>query len=133
MKKIFVVTAGEFQSSWWQEVADEDLLPTLQGLVGGSVEPINLLKDMTLWVNEEGKMLNLPFNYFATKMWEKKFGVGTDYIVGDVVITGYADGDTTGLKDEIIKMLQIIFDREMDFYEKEKTDELAWRMKIETQ
>jgi len=128
MKKIFVVTAGENQESWWEEVTDEKMLPTLQEIVGGAVEPINITKDMTLWVNEEGKMLDLPFNYFATKMWEKRFGVGTDQIVGDIVITGYADGETTGLTNEIIKLLQIIFNKEMEKFEKDKTEDAFFQM-----
>jgi hypothetical protein len=64
-----------------------------------------------MWCNEEGKMMSLPHNPFGQAFWETAFPVSefgrTDYIVGDIVLTGGADdeGDTLGLTTEEIELL----------------------------
>lgn len=64
-------------------------LEEMQKYVGGLIEIIPLdgegLEDKLLVVNEEGKLINLPFNYFATAEWEKYYG-HTDYVSGDAII-----------------------------------------------
>jgi hypothetical protein len=69
----------------------EQELKNLQGAVGGYVQVIELEDDFTMWVNEEGKLLNLPVNEIATVIWEVRFGLDTDIICGDVVFTGGMD------------------------------------------
>jgi hypothetical protein len=56
-----------------------------------------------MWCNEEGKIHSKPHNPFGQAFWEKSFG-RTDYIVGDIVLTGGVDdeGETIGLTDEQI-------------------------------
>ena len=78
-------------------------LETLQDAVGGYVQAIDLGDQVTMWCNEEGKMIGLPHNPFGQAFWEKMYG-RTDYIVGDIVLTGGADneGETIGLTDEQI-------------------------------
>lgn len=82
-------------------------LELLQKAVGGYVQAIDLDDTLTLWCNEEGKMMNLPHNEKAQILWDNVFGSGTDYIVGDVVLTGGADdeGEIIGLTDEQINNL----------------------------
>jgi len=41
-----------------------------------------------MWVNEEGKIQGLPHNPKAQRLWDEAWGEGSDYIVGNVVITG---------------------------------------------
>lgn len=79
-----------------------DSLTTLQTAVGGWVQAIDIATDLTMWCNEEGKLISLPHNPFAQFMWDKAFGAHTDYIVGDIVLTGGTDeeGATLGLSDE---------------------------------
>ncbi len=64
-------------------------LEEMQKYVGGLIEIIPLdgegLEDKLLVVNEEGKLINLPFNLFATAEWEKYYGQ-TDYVSGDAII-----------------------------------------------
>jgi hypothetical protein len=85
-------------------------LKTLQGLVGGWVQAIDLKSNLTLWVNEEGKLDRLPVNGFATEMWDSVFGA-TDVIVGTAVFTGGTDdeGDTIGLSDSQIEALRQVW------------------------
>ena len=79
-----------------------DSLQTLQTAVGGWVQAIDLATDMTMWCNEEGKLVGLPHNPYAQHLWDKAFGAQTDYIVGDIVLTGGTDeeGYTLGLTAE---------------------------------
>ena len=71
----------------------EALLPVLQELVGGFIEPVPLWKQMpdgrACWVlcNEEGKIRNLPLNVAATDAWYSaaKINVG-DTLLGTVVV-----------------------------------------------
>lgn len=59
-------------------------LHTLQRLVGGYIEAVPLAEDMAMIVNEEGKLMDLPKNF-----WMEVIG---DYIVGTAVFVG-VDGD----------------------------------------
>ena len=55
-------------------------------------------------------MISLPHNPFGQALWEKSYG-RTDYIVGDVVITGGVDdeGETISLTDEqIISITKVV-------------------------
>jgi hypothetical protein len=78
-----------------------DELSTLQRCVGGYVEILRLSDSVTLWVNEEGKVIDLPPNRIATRLFRAVFK-SYDIIVGDVVLTGGDDkeGNTLGLDDK---------------------------------
>lgn len=58
-------------------------LETLQGLVGGYVEAINMGQGVCLAVNEEGKLNNMPVN----------FPIGNDVIVGTAVFVAYGNDE----------------------------------------
>lgn len=59
-------------------------LHTLQRLVDGYIEVCPLVEDMVMIINEEGKLRDLPKNF-----WMGAIG---DYIVGTAVFVG-VDGD----------------------------------------
>ena len=82
--------------------APEGSLRLLQGAVGGWIQAIDLSDNLTMWCNEEGKLDGLATNSFATRLFTKRFGEGTDIIVGNIVLTGGVDdeGETLGLTDE---------------------------------
>lgn len=89
-----------------------DGLQVLQTAVGGWVQAIDLDDSLTLWLNEEGKLVGLPHNPYAQFAWDKRYGAHTDYMVGDAVFTGGTDeeGATLGLDrdtaDQIRMMVQ---------------------------
>ena len=61
-------------------------LEELQTIVGGLVEIVWLPNNEDIMViNEEGKLMNLPFNKEATKIYYDSFGYD-DTIVGDVLL-----------------------------------------------
>ncbi len=107
-KALAITTQGEVSTLDLSDSA----LEKLQGAVGGYVQAIDLCIDPTIsmWCNEEGKMVGLPHNPFGQAFWEMAFPVSeygkTDYIVGDIVITGGVDseGETLGLSDYEIEM-----------------------------
>jgi hypothetical protein len=107
MKKFAVIkTNGSVE---FHEVDSEKEYDFLSGAVGGWIQSVflrNDFEDFTLWCNEEGKLTGLPFNAFATELWENSYGK-TDLIVGDVVLTGGSDdeGETLGLTQEQVDRL----------------------------
>ena len=83
----------------------------LSDAIGGLIESVPASPEVTIWCNEEGKILNLDYNPVATKFWEvfDDYGVVTagDVLVGTVVIRGPVDeeGETTDVDPEILKLL----------------------------
>ena len=69
-------------------------LETLQGLVGGYIEAVNMGQGVCLIVNEEGKLNNLPEN----------FPIAHGVIVGTAVFVAYGkDGEFADLSDDQAK------------------------------
>jgi hypothetical protein len=79
--------------------SEDTFLKRAQGVVGGWIQLVPLhSKGIDLYLNEEGKLNGLPQNPIATALWSEDYGL-TDYIVGDVIITGGVndEGETIGL------------------------------------
>jgi Domain of unknown function (DUF3846) len=93
--------------------AHQDSLDWLQGLVGGSIEPVMLdPRRAEGYVNEEGKLVGLPPNPVATRLWkyhlaEQDYDELLDFVAGGLVIVGPLgeDGETTGLTPEYERWL----------------------------
>jgi hypothetical protein len=91
-------TALRINIDFTTEILDleDDSLKKLQGAVGGWVQAVDLQDNLTLWCNEEGKLIGLTPNVIGTHMFEKSFGM-TDVIMGDVVFTGGTDDEGENL------------------------------------
>lgn len=89
--------------------APQGSLKVLQEAVGGWVEVVDLTEQVAIWCNEEGKIIGLPKNSFATELFQLQFGA-VDVINGNVVLTGGADdeGDTIGLTDEQVEQYKYL-------------------------
>ncbi len=96
-----------------------DSLNKLQTAVGGWVQAIDLASDLSMWCNEEGKLTGLPHNPYAQYMWDKVFGAHTDYLVGDIVLTGGTDseGETIGLTQEQVDIIKAVTAKVQKFVE----------------
>ena len=74
-------------------IDDVKLEPTLkeaQAYVGGYVEGISMPNGDYLIINEEGKLIGLPLNEKASKLWKSTFD-NDDYITGrDDFVVGNA-------------------------------------------
>ena len=108
-----MTTKTALQVTTTGEVTELDLasdsLNKLQTAVGGWVQAIDLASDLSMWCNEEGKLTGLPHNPYAQYMWDKVFGAHTDYLVGDIVLTGGTDseGETIGLTQEQVDIMKL--------------------------
>jgi small nuclear ribonucleoprotein (snRNP)-like protein len=92
------------------EQLDRNDLDAYRRLVGGNLEVINLERPMaSLYLNEEGKLIELPLNPRATVLlWAHNSAFrGEDIIVGDAFIVGPPDrrGDDTTAPDELVQLL----------------------------
>lgn len=67
-------------------------LRELQAAVGGYIEAIPSTDDVTMWINEEGKLHGLPVNRLAMDVWIRfdvfRCMIGGDWIAGSCVVTG---------------------------------------------
>jgi hypothetical protein len=93
----------------------KNCLEIFQEHVGGLIQPIDMPKQgWNMVVNEEGKMHQLPYNEFATHIWESNYGMFTDAILGTVVMTSIEvgdDGETIGLTlDDVANISQMLND-----------------------
>ena len=118
-------TALRINPDFTTEVLDieTDSLKKLQEAVGGWVQAADLRDDLTLWCNEEGKLINgMLTNVIGTHLWEKSFGM-TDVIMGDIVFTGGTDddGDNLGLPTAWLVQLQELAGKLRKAYEAEVT------------
>ena len=71
-------------------------LEALQGIVGGYIESLQPFEDGALIVNEEGKLMGLPPNFWFCG----------DLIVGTAVMVGVAGEEFCGLTDEQIEAVR---------------------------
>lgn len=87
---------------------DSTSLETLQEAVGGWVQAITIRPDITMWLNEEGKINRAPHNPVGQSLWNNVYGKDTDYIVGDVVLTGGTDdnGETLPISNETVEAIR---------------------------
>ena len=61
-------------------------LEEMQEIVGGYIQHIHLPDGRVLVMNEDGKMLKLPYNFQAS-MYANEAGVAIkDYVVGNVIL-----------------------------------------------
>lgn len=83
----------------------------------GGIKYDKKLPDLHVYLNEEGKIMNLPANPFATALWQKYYK-NSDTIVGNIIITGGTDeeGESTDTTEEQIKFVKSIIDAVNDDY-----------------
>ena len=81
--------------------------------VDGWIECVELRNGISMWVNEEGKMLeDCEYNATATAIFWTTYGFMTDTIYGNVIFTSVDEnGDTIGLNlDQVNYLKEIAFD-----------------------
>lgn len=99
-KKIRVVVAPVGQEPF--ETVIDNTLEAMQFLVGGYIEPIRV-GDLDVWINEEGLLMNLPYNRT----------VAGQPIAGPMFIAASTeDGDTIGLDDGQVKRAIALLSRQ---------------------
>ena len=87
---MFVITRFGLVSIMFVVLKLEPTLKEAQAYVGGYVEGISFPNGDYLIVNEEGKLMGLPLNEEASKLWKDTFD-NDDYITGrDDFVVGNA-------------------------------------------
>lgn len=81
-----------------------------QTAVGGLIEAIDLDNPpMSLFANDEAKLIGLPINQRASALWWLHVPAvyGIDFLSGDVVLIGRPDeeGETQSAPDEFVRLL----------------------------
>lgn len=105
MKAVAITSNGVHTTIEYEPTDEGGSLKVLQTAVGGYIECIHLKNyEADMWVNEEGKINQLPQNPCGTALWAENYGL-TDYTAGDVIITGPPDeeGYSTSLTDEQVE------------------------------
>jgi len=76
---------------------------------GGWIDCVRIpMLGVDVWIDDEGKLTDSPdLNAFGTALWFIQYGM-TDFIAGDIIVTGGVDaeGNTLGLTKE--KATQVI-------------------------
>ena len=100
--KFVSIDADGTKNVIYAEDGEQGSYNAIKGYINDTIERVHLhLHDADMWINDNGKALQLDQNPMATAMWVEMYGK-TDVIVGGVIITGGADeeGNTLGLTDE---------------------------------
>lgn len=66
-------------------------LEELQNYIGGYIERIDMFNGCAMYVDEEGRLKNLPYNEFATKVLAKLGALPCDFIRGNALIVQYKE------------------------------------------
>lgn len=106
MKAVYINTDNE---TYLASLDPNDMLSGLQQAVEGFIEAVSLTDNITMWINEEGKLNDLPVNVIATLFYHAAHGPH-DIIMGNVILTGGPDedGNTTELDmTELAKFSEI--------------------------
>lgn len=87
-------------------VFKEDDLNGSRELVGGYLELLRVDDDIDLWLNEEGKLMELNGNFNLVVQGKRVI----DVVVGDVFFASHDnEGNTTSLNDEQIERIHARF------------------------
>lgn len=96
----------------------ENTLEAFQQAVGGYIETIKVMTDTVMIVNEEGKLMNLPHNFYIDNplpdeiFFASEASTDTvDEVVGTIIIVGVTEDGTEftdldlGIQDQLLEEL----------------------------
>lgn len=90
----------------------ESSLEDSQAFVGGYIEAIRVNDSITIWINEEGKMIELEPNFYLVNQFNEAY----DMVVGNVFICGTdEEGDNISLTDEEVEEIKERFTSRIHF------------------
>lgn len=93
------IRADESQSEVTPANGKVFTLAEMQRFVGGHIEALPMRNGKIMWINEEGKLKQLPPNLLADHIAHRQTGIALwDQIVGDVLIATVAE--TEGEEEE---------------------------------
>lgn len=110
MKVLIITTKGEYEE---REI--ENNLKTLQDIVGGYIEYVDISQDgLQMIVNEEGKLMDLEYNLGATLLFNTTH-LYNDMILGNAIIVNTDDeGENKSITKEDIDTVKELIVREFN-------------------
>ena len=103
---VYVAVDGSAEVRLFEIGASYELL---RSAVEGWIECVHLGSiGVDMWLNEEGKIYDLPENLFATYLFAREFGQ-VDSVRGNVIFTStnHDTGETIGLTQEQFDALEV--------------------------
>lgn len=102
MKAITVTTSGEISIT---DIPDNSRYEKIKDFIGGWLDAVNIGNLGYMYINEDGKSLNLPINHMATAIYNAFTGI-SDVIVGNAILFGMPDdeGNETSVSEELISL-----------------------------
>ena len=104
MQTIIVKEAGKDPEIREVETIEYEMMSEL---VGGYIEHITVGGGIDLWINDEGKIYNLPLNFVLGLQKEKRI---LDTIQGNVFFCGHNEDESVGLTEAQTKWIMNHFD-----------------------
>ena len=110
MKVLVITTKGEYE-----EKEIDNNLKTLQDIVGGYIEYVDISQDgLQMIVNEEGKILDLEYNLGATLLYNTTH-LYNDMILGNAIIVNTDnEGENKSITKEDIDTVKELIVREFN-------------------
>lgn len=104
MNGLLIKATGE--ASLFELKGTEADYERLTEAIGGLLQAVPLSDTISLYCHDEGKVLDLPGNLKASKVWEHFYG-NTDTLAGHIVLTGApnAQGYDTGLTEADLELI----------------------------
>lgn len=99
MKKKIKVLIVEPGKEPYEKIV-ENTLESLQNIVYGRIEMLEIEKGVDLILNEEGKLAGLPFNRYITN----------DMLCGTFIVAGEKNGETISLSNEMLDKYKEYFE-----------------------
>jgi hypothetical protein len=108
---VLVIEPGQWKAR--RETVEPDLR-TFQRLVGGSIEALSLTDEVSAYINEEGKLVDLPRNEAGDRLVKHALStvgrtmIPGDYVAGPLVLMGQPDdeGEDTGVPESVVELLK---------------------------
>lgn len=101
MEKIYVIVKHPDEYIGHIEEIDNEL-KACQRVVGGNIETLQLASDLVILCNEEGRILNLPYNCFL-------FG---QHLVGTIMVVGVEGKEFTDVPIGLDRWERILHGRQ---------------------
>jgi hypothetical protein len=96
-RKMMIINCPDSNTTTLAEKRDLSL-SRMQGLVGGLIQPVSLEGGITLWCNEEGRLMGLPYNRMVVDSWGNSWKIyGPFFICSSVAEGEEEEGEAIGL------------------------------------
>jgi hypothetical protein len=111
MEKVCILVVEPYSKPQIRYIDKDNSLEEMQSIVDGYIESVPIFNGVDIFVNEEGKLMNLPVNRLILHN-----GNIIDMLVGNIIISASDDeGEIVSLQDyQINEMTKIFYDNAIE-------------------